>query len=434
MRAQYVRYGFEEVLSPTIYKKSLWQISGHWDKYADDMFKVTGKGATGHTLAESEKETGEDEEYGLKPMNCPGHCLIFKASPKSWRDLPIRYADFSPLHRDEISGALTGLTRVRRFHQDDAHIFCRPSQIQEEISETLKLVQLVYNTIKLPNYDLVLSTRPDNYIGDLESWNKAEDALKKALDASGKTWTVHEGDGAFYGPKIDIIVRDAHNKTHQTATVQLDFQLPERFDLTYIAESSESDEILPREHQGPSLARPVMIHRAVFGSLERFMALVLERFDGKYPFWLSPRQAIVLPVKTDDPEVMAYAKKVQQQLRGAFVSADDEIENTRAVDLNRAFFAVDLDDRSEPFKVKVATAKKGGWNMIVTVGRRDLEAGTVSLDYEDGAFAPVGVESPNEGDASADAKSRKKTRNKKQATMAAGEVYDYFCTLSRSYL
>ena len=229
LRKQYVRYGFEEVITPTIYKKSLWAKSGHLENYADDMYTVTGN--VQHAAAVSESCCGshpetmkpEDEEegdYGLKPMNCPGHCLIFASKRHSYRDLPIRYADFSPLHRNEISGALSGLTRVRRFHQDDGHIFCRPIQVEEEIKKTLDFVKVVYTVLRFGvGYRLALSTRPkDHYIGTEEEWGQAESALKRALDASGMEWGVNEGDGAFYGPKIDIILKDSDGKEHQTAT------------------------------------------------------------------------------------------------------------------------------------------------------------------------------------------------------------------------
>ena len=219
LRAQYSHFGFQEVITPTIYKKSLWQKSGHWENYKDDMYSVTGRGASGE---KDGLQAGEDEEYGLKPMNCPGHCLLFASKDRSYREMPIRYADFSPLHRNEISGSLSGLTRVRRFHQDDGHIFCRPSQIRHEISSTLEFVRMVYQTLGLGPYRLVLSTRPkDSYIGTIEEWDNAEAALKHSLAESGEAWTVNEGDGAFYGPKIDIVLRDSDGKEHQTQRYNL---------------------------------------------------------------------------------------------------------------------------------------------------------------------------------------------------------------------
>ena len=222
LRAQYPQFGFQEVITPIIYKKSLWEKSGHWQNYAEDMFSVEGR----------DKKGEEEEEMGLKPMNCPGHCLLYSTDIKSYRDLPVRLADFSALHRNEISGSLTGLTRVRRFHQDDAHIFCRPDQILSEIEQTLKFVSMVYETFGLGPYKLLLSTRPkDSFIGSIEEWDRAEAQLTTALNNIGGEWAVNEGDGAFYGPKIDIVLKDSNGKEHQTATIQLDFQLPQRFDL-----------------------------------------------------------------------------------------------------------------------------------------------------------------------------------------------------------
>jgi threonyl-tRNA synthetase len=214
LRAQYPQFGFQEVITPIIYKKSLWQISGHWENYAEDMFSVKGRGATGQA---EQAQIGGDEEFGLKPMNCPGHCLLFRDEIKSYRDLPIRYADFSALHRNEVSGSLTGLTRVRRFHQDDAHIFCRPDQILSEIEQTLKFVGMVYDTFGLGPYKLLLSTRPkDSFIGTVDEWDRAENQLSTALDNIGSEWAINEGDGAFYGPKIDIIYHSTRLSTSTT--------------------------------------------------------------------------------------------------------------------------------------------------------------------------------------------------------------------------
>ena len=242
LRKQYVHYGFQEVITPTIYKKSLWAKSGHLENYVDDMYTVTSSSpARADPVANAEKS--EEDEYGLKPMNCPGHCLIFDSQVWSYRDLPVRYADFSPLHRNEISGALSGLTRVRRFHQDDGHIFCRPSQIEQEIRSTLEFVAYTYKVLRLGSYRLALSTRPEAHMGSTTEWDAAEDALKRALDACGQSWELNEGDGAFYGPKIDIILKDSDGKEHQTATIQLDFQLPKRFDLRYTAPAPEIERL-----------------------------------------------------------------------------------------------------------------------------------------------------------------------------------------------
>lgn len=386
LRAQYPQFGFQEVITPTIYKKSLWETSGHWENYAEDMFSVQGRGATGKT---ENAEAGQDEEFGLKPMNCPGHCLLFRDTIKSYRDLPIRYADFSALHRNEISGALTGLTRVRRFHQDDAHIFCRPDQIVTEIAQTLKFVGMVYDTFGLGPYKLLLSTRPhDHFIGTIEEWDRAENQLKKALDDSGRHWELNEGDGAFYGPKIDIILKDSNGKEHQTATIQLDFQLPQRFDLQYQA-SPEELETQPSPEQGqsgeldPSNRRPVIVHRAIYGSLERFMALLIEHYAGKYPFWLSPRPAILLAVN-QDPEVLAHVAHLQSVLSGlalpsAIAPAPSSDECPVPQPLSAIHLPIAVDTSARPISKKVAEASAKKYNHIIVVGRKDMESGNVQV-------------------------------------------------------
>ncbi|KAK9370554.1 hypothetical protein V1509DRAFT_616154 [Lipomyces kononenkoae] len=347
MRAQLKVFRFEEVVSPIIYRKSLWETSGHWEKYKEDMFEVGGRN----------EET--KEEYGLKPMNCPGHCLMYDAAERSYRELPIRYADFSPLHRNEASGALTGLTRVRRFHQDDGHIFCRPDQVQEEIKASIKLVDNVYKIFKIPSYRLLLSTRPEQYIGTIEEWDRAESALREALDESGQQWLVKNGDGAFYGPKIDILVKDSNGKEHQAATIQLDFQLPHRFQLTYRGE----DDTLAH--------RPVMIHRAVFGSVERFMAVIIEQIQGKWPLWLSPRQAIIIPIADRHVD---YAREAQEKISG--VPSGDRAD---ILDFNISTFYVDIDDRASTLGHRLREAIKKGYNYIGVVGDKEMTDGTVAL-------------------------------------------------------
>ncbi|CAM1504449.1 Fc.00g020400.m01.CDS01 [Cosmosporella sp. VM-42] len=399
LRKQYVRYGFEEVISPTIYKKSLWAKSGHLENYADDMYTVTGKshaaehiGCCGGNHAETAKEEEDDSEYGLKPMNCPGHCLIFASKRHSYRDLPVRYADFSPLHRNEISGALSGLTRVRRFHQDDGHIFCRPSQVEDEIKKTLDFVKVVYTVLRLGvSYRLALSTRPkDHYIGTEEEWSRAEDALRRALDTSGMEWSVNEGDGAFYGPKIDIILKDSDGKEHQTATIQLDFQLPKRFELEYQAPAPEyeargettEDPALLAEY-GP--VRPVMIHRAVLGSVERLMALLIEKYDGKWPFWLNPRQAIILTVNTT-PSVLDWAEEVRDVLVGQNKKVYEQLEAgvlpQHGDVLRPTGLAVDVDTTARPLGSKIREARKSGYGQILVVGDEDVKNKQVGLGKE----------------------------------------------------
>ena len=389
LRKQYVRYGFQEVITPTIYKKELWAKSGHLENYAEDMYTVKGhshaacSGTHSHAAPASHVEVEDDGEFGLKPMNCPGHCLIFASQPRSYRELPIRYADFSPLHRNENSGSLSGLTRVRRFHQDDGHIFCRPSQVEEEIKKTLDFVKVAYGVLKLGvSYRMALSTRPtDHFIGEPEDWARAEAALGKALDASGMEWNVNEGDGAFYGPKIDIILKDSDSKEHQTATIQLDFQLPKRFELEYQAPAPEleakgevtTDPALLAEY-GP--VRPVMIHRAVLGSVERLMALLIEHYDGKWPFWLNPKQAIILTVDTTEP-VTAWAQQVQDVLLG--LSNNEHTEPTLPEPTG---LAVDLDMSARSLGAKIREARNAGYGQILVVGQNDVEHQQVSLDKE----------------------------------------------------
>ncbi|CAK7214167.1 threonyl-tRNA synthetase [Sporothrix curviconia] len=394
LRKQYVRYGFQEVITPTIYKKALWAKSGHLDNYADDMFTVTSASLkTGEKRMDAAEETvTTEDEYGLKPMNCPGHCLIFAAQRHSYRDLPIRYADFSPLHRDELSGALSGMTRVRRFHQDDGHIFCRPSQVEEEIRATLDFVRFTYSVLGLGSYRLVLSTRPTDghLIGSEADWDAAEDALRRALDHSGQSWTVNPGDGAFYGPKIDIILQDSDGKEHQTATVQLDFQLPRRFELSYQAPSPELErrqsgvatdtkerEVDSAAEAGP--ATPVLIHRAVLGSVERLMALLIEHYNGRWPFWLNPRQAIVLTVNDSDA-VVSFARHVQAVLAGTAADSDPAAGHGAVMSSPTLLAAVDVDASARTLPLKVREAKSKGYGAIVVVGPKDVTKGTVAVD------------------------------------------------------
>lgn len=374
LRKQYVRYGFDEVITPTIYKKALWAKSGHLENYSEDMYTVT---STSPSRSEV-NEGGEEEEYGLKPMNCPGHCLIFASQNRSYRDLPIRYADFSPLHRNEVSGALSGLTRVRRFHQDDGHIFCRPTQIEDEIKKTLDFVRVVYTTFGLGPYRLTLSTRPEEgTIGTAEDWDGAEGALRRALDASGQEWTVNEGDGAFYGPKIDIVLRDSDGKEHQTATIQLDFQLPKRFDLEYQAPAPEFERRGETTTDPEKLAeygpvRPVLVHRAVLGSVERLMALLIEHYNGKWPFWLNPRQVMILTVNDTEP-VLDLAHATRDVLLGRDLPSELPLSEPSQL-------AIDIDSSARSLGAKVREAKTKGYGVIVTVGPRQVGKETVSVD------------------------------------------------------
>ncbi|EDO16683.1 hypothetical protein Kpol_1052p30 [Vanderwaltozyma polyspora DSM 70294] len=352
------KFGFKEVITPIIYRKSLWEQSGHWENYKEDMFKVEGQDIS-------------KEEYGLKPMNCPGHCMIFKKFDRSYHELPLRLSDFSPLHRNEASGALSGLTRVRKFHQDDGHIFCTKEQVEEEIIKCLKMVDLCYSRVfnfnKSKNNDsssyiIKLSTRPDKYIGDLEIWNHAEDTLKSILEKSGKKWDINEGDGAFYGPKIDILVKDHNNKTHQVATIQLDFQLPERFNLRY-------------KDKDNSYKRPIMIHRAAFGSLERFIAMLIDSNEGKWPFWLNPRQAMIIPVNTKIKSHVSESKQLASKLRGESADLDD----LTPVPFNSFHFNVDVDLRSEPVGYRIKDAIMKNYSYLIIIGDEEVETGRYAI-------------------------------------------------------
>ncbi|XP_063981755.1 threonine--tRNA ligase 1, cytoplasmic isoform X1 [Diachasmimorpha longicaudata] len=332
IRSEYRKRGFQEVVTPNIYNSKLWQTSGHWEHYAENMFSF-----------DVEKET-----FALKPMNCPGHCMIFDVRNRSWRELPLRMADFGVLHRNELSGALTGLTRVRRFQQDDAHIFCTTEQIKDEMLAALDFLRHVYTVFGF-TFNLCLSTRPDKYLGELEVWNNAEKALSDSLDAFGQPWTLNPGDGAFYGPKIDITIMDALKRAHQCATIQLDFQLPIRFNLSYVNEHGEK-------------TRPVIIHRAILGSVERMIAILTESYAGKWPFWLSPRQVMVIPV---GPPLDDYAFQVKEKLWNAGFMAE-----------------VDIDD-SDTMNKKIRNAQLAQFNFILVVGEKEKAAGTVNVRTRD---------------------------------------------------
>lgn len=277
-------------------------------------------------------------------MNCPGHCIMFGHGIRSWRELPIRMADFGVLHRNESLAALTGLTRVRRFQQDDAHIFCTSEQIKEEIDSCLDFLSQVYRTFGF-TFKLVLSTRPENYMGDLEMWNQAEKDLEASLNKFGQPWTLNPGDGAFYGPKIDVTITDALQRAHQCGTIQLDFQLPIRFNLTYMTESLEKK-------------RPVIIHRAILGSVERQIAILAENYAGKWPFWLSPRQVMLVPV---DPKFNDYAQMICQQLHADGFHV--EVDTTAGLSFNK----------------RIRNAQMAQFNFILVVGEKELSKNTVNV-------------------------------------------------------
>nr|XP_057927673.1 threonine--tRNA ligase 1, cytoplasmic [Doryrhamphus excisus] len=333
IRSEYRKRGFQEVVTPNIYNSKLWQTSGHWQHYSENMFSF-----------EVEKET-----FALKPMNCPGHCLMFDHRPRSWRELPLRMADFGVLHRNELSGALTGLTRVRRFQQDDAHIFCSMEQIEDEIKGCLDFLRTVYDVFGF-TFKLNLSTRPEKFLGEPAVWEQAEKQLENSLNDFGEKWVLNPGDGAFYGPKIDIQIKDAIGRYHQCATIQLDFQLPIRFNLSFVS------------HDGDDKKRPVIIHRAILGSVERMIAILTENYGGKWPLWLSPRQVMVVPV---GPTCEEYAQKVQQEFHNSGFMSD-----------------VDLDAGCTLNK-KIRNAQLAQYNFILVVGEKEKTGNTVNVRTRD---------------------------------------------------
>ncbi|KAI3640067.1 hypothetical protein MIR68_000945 [Amoeboaphelidium protococcarum] len=335
IRKEYHERGFKEVVTPNIFNVKLWETSGHWQNYRENMFSF-----------EVEKET-----YALKPMNCPSHCIMFSHRDRSYRELPLRLADFGVLHRNEFSGALTGLTRVRRFQQDDAHIFCMPEQIEQEMSNCIDFLKHVYGIFGF-QFTLKLSTRPEKYLGTIEKWQQAEKMLEESLNKSGFPWEINEGDGAFYGPKIDITIKDALNRRHQCATMQLDFQLPEKFNLSYVSNN-------PGE--GKAQCRPVIIHRAIYGSVERLIAILTESYAGKWPFWISPRQCTIVPVSLDN---LPYANEVKTLFHshGLYVEVDDS-------------------DNTLPKKIRNAEISQV--NFIIVVGKEEQESKTLNIRPRD---------------------------------------------------
>jgi threonyl-tRNA synthetase len=321
--------GYVEVRAPLVFNKALWERSGHWTHYRENMFLI--------------QSPGDEEQSGLKPMNCPGHMLLFGSEVRSYRDLPLRIHEQSVLHRMEASGVLSGLTRVREFIMDDAHIFLREDQIGEEVERLLRLVQRVYSDFGLTP-EMKLSTRPAEFLGEISTWNHAEAELKKALESVGIAYTINEGDGAFYGPKIDFAVTDALGRKWQCATVQLDYQLPQQFELKYIGADNA-------EH------RPVVIHRAIFGSFERFIALLIEHYAGAFPLWVAPLQVTVLPIADRH---LAYAETIGAQLRGAGLRTD-------------------VDGRQEKIGFKIREAQLQKIPYMLVVGDREQAESTVSV-------------------------------------------------------
>ena len=400
IREEYWKRGYVEVNSPNMFNSSLWKQSGHWQHYKDDMFTFDV----------------EKEQWALKPMNCPGHALLFGHRERSYRELPIRMAEFGILHRNEASGALTGLTRVRRFMQDDTHVFCTEAQVGQEIEALFDFLKAVYGLFGF-TFKMKLATMPDNHLGDESTWQAAEAQLTEKLEAfkeeTGTKWELNPGDGAFYGPKIDVTISDALKREFQCATIQLDFQLPQQFNLEYrtegeavarpelngsqdaapkaaadskpppqkqlpihsapnliagetdpsapLAAKKEDLEINYRRDLTPGCARPVMIHRAIYGSFERFIAILCEHFGGKWPFWLSPRQILVVPVM---PAANDYVLELQKIFRAEKMHVD-----------------VDISGNTMPKKIRTGQLQQ--YNFIFVVGQQEREGRSVNIRNRD---------------------------------------------------
>jgi len=331
-RAEHRVAGYVETKTPIMLNRALWEKSGHWENYRENMYT----------------SSIDDNDYAIKPMNCPGGMLIYGRKPHSYRDLPLRAAEVGLVHRHELSGVLQGLFRVRAFHQDDAHLYMMPEHIEAEILGVLRLSERMYSTFGL-GFHLELSTRPDKSIGTDEQWEHATKGLESGLKTYGHDYALNEGDGAFYGPKIDLHIRDALGRTWQCGTIQLDMALPERFNLTYIGKDNQRH-------------RPLMIHRTVFGSIERFLGILIEHFAGKLPLWLSPVQAAILPINDD---LITYANEVKFALE-------------------KADLRVEVDDRAESLNKKVREAQLNQIPLILTVGGKEKESGALSVRTLDG--------------------------------------------------
>jgi len=331
-RYEHKAAGYVETKTPVMLNRKLWEQSGHWENYRENMYT----------------SVIDDEEYAIKPMNCPGGMILYKTKAYSYRDLPLRVGEVGLVHRHELSGALSGLFRVRAFHQDDAHIFMTPDQIGEEVLGVLKLAERIYKRFGL-TFHLELSTRPKKSIGEDAQWEEATNGLKNALEAYGQDYVINEGDGAFYGPKIDIHIKDALGRTWQCGTVQLDMALPQRFDLSYKGQDNEKH-------------RPIMIHRVIYGSMERFFGILVEHFAGKFPLWLAPVQAILLPINQDLSE---YAETIKKQLEAHGIRCE-------------------VDKRSETLKKKIREAQVNYVPLIITIGDKEKETSTLSVRTLDG--------------------------------------------------
>lgn len=323
---------YQEISTPVLLNRSLWETSGHWDHYRENMYTTVI----------------DDEDFAVKPMNCPGGMLVYKSEQRSYRDLPMRMAELGLVHRHEKSGTLHGLMRVRNFTQDDAHIYMTPEQITEEIKGVVRLTDEIYKKFHF-DYKMVLSTRPDDYMGKLEEWDAAEAGLKKALDELGVDYTINEGDGAFYGPKIDFYILDSIKRVWQCGTIQLDFQLPQRFEAEYIGQDGEKH-------------RPIMIHRAILGSLERFIGELIEHCAGKFPAWLAPVQVRILPISTD--KHLTYAKALEDKMRSLGLRPE-------------------VDDRNEKLGYKIRQAQVEKIPYMLIVGDQEVAEGQVSVRRRD---------------------------------------------------
>ncbi len=329
MRRIYKKYDYDEVITPQVLDTELWKTSGHYAHYKDNMYLTHA----------------DEKEFGIKPMNCPCHMMMFKHYKYSYRDLPMRYADFGRLHRFEAAGAVAGLTRVRTFCQDDAHIFIALKDIQAEIIKLMDMFFVCYDHFGFKDIKVGLSTRPEGKLGDDKTWDIAEDALRGALEKSGQAFHINEGDGAFYGPKIDIQISDAIGRFHQLGTIQLDFQLPERFDLTFTNDQGQEE-------------RPVVIHRALLGSLERFFGVYLEHVAGVFPFWLAPEQAVIVPVSTE--KHLDFSKNL-------------------AAELKHLGFRIKVDERNETMGYKTRQIQQSKTPFMLVIGDREMENQAVSI-------------------------------------------------------
>ncbi len=324
--------GYEEISTPQVMDKKLWEVSGHWSKYGENNFKTNY----------------EKRDFLVKPMNCPGGMLVYKTSPKTYKDLPLRVGEMGTVHRVELSGTLRGLFRVIQFTQDDAHIFCAEEHLESEVKGIIDLINKTFNIFGLEFDHVELSTRPEKRVGSEETWDMTEKALKETLEKTKMKYEINEGDGAFYGPKIDFHLKDSLNRTHQCSTIQLDMSMPERFDLTY--QNNDNKDI-----------RPIMLHRVIYGSLERFIGIITEHFNGKFPLWLSPNQVKVLTLNDDAKE---YAQKIHQ-------------------DLFDEGFQTELNDKSESMGKKARKAQIQRFNYLVTVGEKEMSENKIAVKKRD---------------------------------------------------